>query len=111
MAIGQLLDYRRFIEESAVQCAVLVPEGERGAQPRAIRLLTKNKPILFERGNRGSSGHGRVVCKMIARGLDALSYTPEHDLAPQSERHQIQHRPHRSAHRLRHVSHRLGGLQ
>lgn len=29
MAIGQLLDYRRFIEEAAVQCAVLVPEVPR----------------------------------------------------------------------------------
>src|SRR5581483_969628 len=26
MAIGQLLDYRRFIEETAVKCAVLLPE-------------------------------------------------------------------------------------
>ncbi len=26
MAIGQLLDYRRFIDEAAVKCAVLLPE-------------------------------------------------------------------------------------
>lgn len=59
MAIGQLLDYRRFIEEAAVKCAVLLPEVPR--QDLLQLLAYAGVFIFFPEKNRFAlmDGHGR----------------------------------------------------
>lgn len=76
MAIGQLLDYRRFIEEAAVKCAALLPEVPHqdllqllaSADVFATRGAGK-RPISFDPG----SLHPPLVAP---RGLTPSSASP-----------------------------------
>ena len=61
MAIGQLLDYKRFIEESAVRCAVLLPEIPR---QDLLQLLAYAGVFIYFPDNEGFAlmdGHGRRI--------------------------------------------------
>lgn len=61
MAIGQLLDYRRFIEEATVKCAVLLPELPR---QDLLQLLAYADVLIYFPNNQGfvlMDGHGRKV--------------------------------------------------
>ena len=61
MAIGQLLDYRRFIEEATVRCAVLLPEIPR---QDLLQLLAYAGVFIYFPEKEGfvlMDGHGRRV--------------------------------------------------
>ena len=61
MAIGQLLDYRRFMEEASVKCAVLLPEIPR---PDLLQLLAYAHVLLYVPNQEGfvlMDGHGQAV--------------------------------------------------
>jgi hypothetical protein len=61
MAIGQLLDYRRFVEEAAVRCAVLLPEIPR---QDLLQLLAYAGVLIYFPEKDGfvlMDGHGQRV--------------------------------------------------
>jgi hypothetical protein len=61
MAIGQLLDYRRFIEEAKVRCAVLLPEIPR---QDLLELLAYAGVLIYfpeEQGFVLMDGHGKRI--------------------------------------------------